>query len=1021
MKKRNLFKWKGLLFSCMWIATFALFGQNITVNGTVTDTDNEPVIGATIVLQDDMARGTVTDIDGNYMISTPSDGYLQFSFVGMQTQTIPVNGRTVINVVLESDTELLDEVIVVGYGTQRKVNLTGAVAQISDKELSNRPIQNVSTALQGLMSGLTVMSGQGRPGQDGATLRVRGVGTLNSASPYILIDGVESGTMNSIDPNDIESISVLKDASSAAIYGSKASNGVILITTKRGTTGAPRVSYSGFYGIQTPTNMIERLGSYDYARLYNQALVEDGRNARFTDEDLQKFRDGSNPYTHSNTNWYDLAFQTGTQHQHNVSASGGTDNVKYLASLGYLQQEGILPNSNRQQFNGRTNLDIKLSDRFDLRMNMAYIKNDYQDPTNSYVRGGSDQIIRQLNIIAPWIPYKHEDGTYGTVSDGNPIAWLDLDQTIDRKNQNFTGIVAADYQLMDGLKATLQGSYISNIQHFKEFQKDIQYNPSTYHGPNQLDERYYLWNRTNFDALLNYDKQFADAHNLKVLLGWHTEKYNYTENGMVRRGFPNNNLTDMNAGTASTQTNNGYTRALAMISGFGRINYDYKSKYLLEANFRADASSRFASDNRWGYFPSFSAAWRISEEHFMEGLRDDINDLKIRGSWGLLGNQDALDASGGTDYYPYLNTYNLGGQYPFDGVLHSGYYQSTYRIESISWEKARTIGLGLDATLFNHYNLSVDLYDRKTTDIIMNVPVPAEFALGAYRDNVGAMRNRGVEVSLGYNNRWGDWSLAVNGNLSYNKNEILSLSGVDRTISGSSINQVGQAISSFYVYQADGFFQSQEEADAFADKYNPSTGTTLFSQPFKAGDIRYVDVNGDGVINGDDRVISNSVNPAYIYGLNINSGYKNFDLSLIFSGTAKAARIFNQEAFGSFQGDVSHPTTAWLDAWRPDNTNASMPRIFNATNSNSSPQRVMSTFWLQNTSFLRLKNLQLGYTIPAHLLQGIGASSVRFYYSAENLITVDNLPINIDPENNSERASAYPIIQTHSVGVNVTF
>lgn len=1021
MKKSYLFKWKGLLFTCMWIVSFAMIAQDITVSGTVIDTDDVPVIGATVVLQDDPSRGTVTDIDGNYTISTPADGHLQFSFVGMQTQTIAVDGRSVINVVLASDTELLDEVIVVGYGTQRKVNLTGAVAQISDKELSNRPIQNVSTALQGLMSGLTVMSGQGRPGQDGATLRIRGVGTLNSASPYILIDGVESGTMNSIDPNDIESISVLKDASSAAIYGSKASNGVILITTKRGTAGAPRVSYNGFYGIQSPTNMIERLGSYDYARLYNQALVEDGRNARFSDEDIQKFRDGSSPYTHPNTNWYDLAFRTGMQHQHNVSASGGTDKVTYLASLGYLQQEGILPNSNRQQFNGRTNLDIKLSDRFDIRMNMAYIKNDYQDPTNSYVRGGSDQIIRQLNIIAPWIPYKHEDGTYGTVSDGNPIAWLDLDQTIDRKNQNFTGIVAADYMITEGLKATLQGSYISNMQHFKEFQKDIQYNPSTYHGPNQLDERYYIWSRSNFDALLNYDKQFGDAHNLKVLLGWHTEKYDYNQNIMVRRGFPNNNLTDMDAGTTSTQTNSGYSRALAMISGFGRINYDYKSKYLLEANFRADASSRFAPDNRWGYFPSFSAAWRISEEHFMEGLRDDINDLKIRGSWGLLGNQDALDASGGADYYPYLNTYNLGGQYPFDGVLHTGYYQSTYRIESISWEKARTIGLGLDATLFDHYNLSIDLYDRKTTDIIMNVPVPAEFALGAYRDNVGAMRNQGIELSVGYNNRWGDWSLGVNGNLSYNKNEILSLSGVDRIIDGSSINQIGHAISSFYVYQADGFFQSQEEADAFADKYNPSTGTTLFSQPFKAGDIRYVDVNGDGVINGDDRVISNSVNPAYIFGLNINSGYKNFDLSLIFSGTAKAARIFNQEAFGSFQGDVSHPTTAWLDAWSPDNTNASMPRIFNATNSNSSPQRVMSTFWLQNTSFLRLKNLQLGYTIPTHLLQGIGASNVRFYYSAENLITFDNLPINIDPENNSARASAYPIIQTHSIGVNVTF
>lgn len=410
------------------------------------------------------------------------------------------------------------------------------------------------------------------------------------------------------------------------------------------------------------------------------------------------------------------------QHQHNVSASGGTDKVTYLASLGYLQQEGILPNSNRQQFNGRTNLDIKLSDRFDLRMNMAYIKNDYQDPTNSYVRGGSDQIIRQLNIIAPWIPYKHEDGTYGTVSDGNPIAWLDLDQTIDRKNQNFTGIVAADYMITEGLKATLQGSYISNTQHFKEFQKDIQYNPSTYHGPNQLDERYYLWNRTNFDALLNYDKQFADAHNLKVLLGWHTEKYNYSENTMVRRGFPNNNLTDLNAGTASTQTNSGYTRALAMISGFGRINYDYKSKYLLEANFRADASSRFAPDSRWGYFPSFSAAWRISEEHFMEGLRNDINDLKIRGSWGLLGNQDALDAARAVrDLNVYSLDPNYANQYTIAGQNSPEIILSVQRIKNLLNEWIVTIPNNLDggwSSMVPTQNL-VDMYEMAnglTTD-----------------------------------------------------------------------------------------------------------------------------------------------------------------------------------------------------------------------------------------------------------------------------------------------------------------
>ena len=1020
MKTKNLIKWRYLSLLCMLIFSIGAYSQSITISGNVTDESQIPIIGGNVI-EKGTANGTVTDIDGNFTLSVSAGSTLQISYIGFVTHEIEVGNQTNFRIVLREDMQSLEEVVVVGYGTQQKVNLTGAVARIGEKELESRPIQNVSSALQGLVSGLTVMSGQGRPGQDGASLRIRGVGTLNTASPYILIDGVESCTMNSLDPNDIESISVLKDASSAAIYGSKASNGVILITTKRGSAGAPRVSYNGFYGVQRATELPQRLSSYDYARLYNQALIENGNNPRFTDDDLNKFQNGSSPYTHPNTDWYDLAYKTGMQHQHNVTASGGTQSTKYHASVGFLGQEGILPNSNRQQFNGRVNLDIAINDRLDMRMNLAYIKNDYSDPTNSYVRGGSDQIIRQLNIVAPWITNRYEDGTYGTVSDGNPIAWLDLDQTIDRKNQNFTGILAADYKITNDLVATLQGSYINNMQHFREFMKDIQYNPSTYHGPNQLDERYYLWNRTTFDALLNYDKLFNDVHSFKVMLGWHTEKYNYNENTMVRRNFPNNNLTDMNAGTASTQTNSGYSRSLAMISGFGRINYNYASKYHLEANFRADASSRFSSENRWGYFPSFSAGWRLSEEAFMEDYRDAFNNVMIRGSWGLLGNQDALSGDGSNEFYPYLNTYNLGGSYPFDGSLQSGYYQSNYRIESISWEKARTYGFGVDLSLFNNYTASIDYYDRKTTDIIMDVPVPAEFALGAYKDNVGAMSNRGVEISLGYNNRWNDWSLSVNGNVSYNKNEILNLGGVDRMIDGSNINHVGHAISSFYVYQADGFFQSQEEADAFAAKYNSSTGTTLFSQQFKAGDIRYVDVNGDGVINGDDRVISNSVNPAFIYGLSLNAGYKNFDLSLILSGAAKAGRIYNSEAFGSFQGDVSHPTTIWLDAWTPENTNAKMPRIYNSINSNSAPERVMSTFWLQNTSFIRLKNLQFGYSIPTSALNALGISNARIYYSAENLFTLDNIPINIDPENSSARASSYPLVQTHSVGVSLTF
>jgi TonB-linked SusC/RagA family outer membrane protein len=1005
----------GLLCAGM----FSLHAQR-NVTGLVSD-ESGGMSGVNITVKGTNV-GTLSDADGKYSIAAPDgDAVLVFSLLGYATREIAVGGRTVVDVAMSELAEEIDELVVVAYGTQKKANLSGAVTQIGSRELENRPIQNVSSALQGLMTGVTVLSGEGRPGLDGATIRVRGLGTLNTgyAGPYILIDGVESGTMNAVDPNDIENISVLKDASSAAIYGSKASNGVILITTKRGKANdKPRVTYSGYFGIQQATNLVERMSSYDYARLFRQAQIEHGDSPRFTEDDIAKFRDGSDPYGHPNTDWYGLAFQTGTQHRHNVNISGGTAGVSYMASAGFLQQSGILPNSDRQQFNGRTNIEAKLSEKFTARLNLAFVKNDYRDPTNSYVGGGSDQIVRQLNIIAPWIPYKNADGSYGTIGDGNPVAWLDVGQTLDRYNQNFTGLLALDYKIVPGLVLSLQGAYVSNVQHYKEFRKEIQYNPSKYHGPNQSEERYYLWDRLNFDVLLNYDKSF-DRHNFKLMAGWHTEDYNYKENGMIRKQFPNNDLTDINAGAESTQTNNGFTRRLAMISGFGRLNYDYAGKYLLEANFRADASSRFAPDNRWGYFPSFSAAWRLSEEGFMDSLRERLNSLKLRASWGLLGDQAANG-----DYYPYLNTYNLSGSYPFGGQLQSGYYQSSFKIQTFSWEQSRTVGIGMDLTLFKHFSASVDYYNRKTSGIIMDVPVPKEFGLGAYKDNIGEVSNRGVELNLAYNKQWNEWRVSASANVSHNKNEVLDLGMSDKSrpmIDGNTIKKVGHQINSYYVYQTDGLLRSQAEVDAFNAKYNQGTGTTMFSREFKPGDLKYVDVNNDGKINENDRVICNSTTPAWTFGLNLSLGFKRFDLSMLFSGAAKVARIYNNEVFGVFTGDNSHPSTYWLDAWSESNSSSNVPRVWFDRYSNSDPRNIMSTFWVRNTSYVRMKNLQLGYNFPARLLSGAGISALRVYFSAENLFTIDALPLSLDPETSSERASSYPLARTQSIGVSLTF
>lgn len=1000
--------------------SFATTQQAGICKGLVKDATGESVIGASVVVKG-TTNGTITDFDGNFSLDGIKKGdVIVISYVGYQTQEIKWNGSP-LNVILKEDSKTLSEVVVVGYGTQKKANLSGSVAMVDSKELENRPIQNVSSGLQGLMPGVAITGTNGAPGQDAGKIRVRGIGTLNEAGPYILVDGIETGTLSAVDPNDIESISVLKDAASAAIYGSKAANGVVLITTKRGKTGQTKISYSGYLSFQNATNMIERMGSYEYASLLNQALEAEGMSKRFNDTELQKFKDGNDPL-YPDTDWYDLAYKTGVQHRHNVNINGGSENVKYMASLGYLNQTGILPNAGREQFNARTNLDMKINKRLSARMNLSFIKNDYSDASSAYYGGSSDQIIRQLNLIAPWIVARYDDGTWGTISDGSPIAWLDSGMKVNRDNYNFSGMAAVDYEIFDGLKLTLQGAYVNNLQNYNYFQKYIKYNENKESDPSQLDERFYKWDRTNYDALLNYNKNFG-KHNIKGLLGWHTEKYNYKYQKAVRKKFPNNELTDMNAGDASTQSNEGYTAELAMISWFARINYDFAGKYLLEANIRADASSRFAEGHRWGYFPSFSGAWRISEEAFMESAKDSwLSGLKIRASWGQLGNQDALSGSN-NDYYPALNTYNLDSKYAFGGSLNSGYYQRKYRLETISWEKASTWGVGVDFTLFNKLNGSLDYYNRKTTGIIMDVTVPKEFALDAYKDNVGSMRNSGIEINLSYNTKIGQVDFGIAGNFSYNKNEILDLGGgdpnkyLDATDGYSQRNKVGEAMNSYYIYRADGFFNSQEEADAYTAKYgNP------FGKTFKAGDLRYVDTNKDGKLTADDREYCGSSDPKIIYGFNINAGWKGIDLSLMFNGAAGVKRLFDgYEVYGNFSGDAAHPATIWRDAWTPDNHDASMPRIFYDTNSASSSRSVQSDFWLQDTSYLRLKNLQLGYTLPKGWLNSVGVENIRIYYSVENLLTFDKMKINIDPESTSQRLSSYPLLRTHAFGVNVTF
>ena len=530
------------------------------------------------------------------------------------------------------------------------------------------------------------------------------------------------------------------------------------------------------------------------------------------------------------------------------------------------------------------------------------------------------------------------------------------------------------------------------------------------------------WERKTFEALLTYNKTLGN-HNFGALAGWHAEGYEYKYWKTYRQGFPSSSVTDINAGDASTQKGEGYTRKLNMLSWFGRVNYDFAGRYLLEANLRADASSRFAEGHRWGYFPSFSAGWRVSEEAFMENTKSWLSNLKIRGSWGKLGNQEALD-----DYYPALSTYNTGANYVFGGSLAPGYYQGSYRINTITREKATTWGVGVDMGFLNNkITASIDYYNRLTDGILMSVDAPYEFALGSYKDNVGQMRNQGVELQIAYNDKFGDVTFGAAFNLAYNKNKIEDMPGKGYIDGGNGIrNAKGHEFNSYYVYKADGFFASDEEAQKYMDYYWPADGSKggcpFGGGGFKGGDLKYVDTNGDGKINAEDRIFTNGPTPRYTFGLNLNAAWKGFDISMFFNGQLKAKRFFDSfEVEGSFSGDSSHPATIWKDSWTFNKKDPKMPRIFKDTNSPSSSRQVMSTFWLKDVAYCRLKNLQIGYTLPKQIVNTIGLNKVRVYYSCENLFTIDNLDLNMDPEATSQRLSSYPLLRTHSFGLSVTF
>jgi TonB-linked SusC/RagA family outer membrane protein len=988
----------------------------ITVKGVVKDSKGQPIPGVSVKIKG-TAIGTQTTADGSYTITVNnSNDVLTFSFIGFLTQEIAIGDKTRIDIVLVDQDSKLSEVVVVGYGTQKKANLTGAVSTVGAAQLENRPVTGVTNALAGTVPGLTIVSNSGQPGKDAGTISLRGQ-SLNATNALVVIDGVISGTneLNNINPNDIDNVSVLKDAASASIYGNRASGGVLVITTKKGKKGTAVITYSNSFGKNKAVALPDYLPSWQAATMYDQARVNEGQSAVYTDAEIQKFKDGSDPFNYPNTDWLGLFYNgNGFQQNHYLGVSGGSDKTTYALSIGYFDQNGITKNTNTQRYTTRLNLNTKLKDNLSV---FGYFSYDYQpltEPQSSRAgTPGFPQVIFQFNRISPIIPAYFKNGDYGSISDGSPLAWINS-PSFDKQNYyNFQGSVGADWEIIKGLHFKPSLNYKLNTNQNSTFIASIQYyNPdgSTLGQANVNNSTQYYSSFTYVSpqALLEYGTQIGN-HSIKVLAGASQEySHNYNLTG-YRQNFVNNSLSTLDAAPPADQSTANSAYDAAQRSFFGRINYDYKGKYLLEGDIRDDGSSRFAPANRWGIFPGGSVGWRISEEDFFSKLKSVIPNLKLRASWGKLGNQDI------TGYYPAIATVSSGQNYPFGGTIVGGLAPTAGVYPNIVWEKSTQTDIGLDADFLNVFSFTADYFYKKTSDALYQVTLPQTYGLTAPFVNGSTYRNAGWELALSYHDRAGDFRWNVTGNASLITNKVLQLGTTNAPqINGGIINQVGQPQGSFYGYVSEGLFQTQAQVAAHASQtaINPNTGP---------GDIMYKDLNGDGKIDASDRTVLGSNFPKVTFGLSLNLNWKEFDLSAFFQGAANVKNYIQSVALGQNGIAVGKPTSAMLDSWTPNNTNATFPRLWLNYTQND-PSSTVSSFWVRNASYLRLKNAQLGYTLPAAWAKSIGISKLRVYYSGQNLFTFTNFYKWIDPEAPlSADGSGYPQVKINSLGLNVTF
>lgn len=986
--------------------------QAKTVTGTVTDVSGEPIIGANIRIKG-TTTGTITDIDGNFSIKAEPQSVIEVSYIGYLTQETVINNQKSIRFLLKEDTKTLDEVVVIGYGVQKKADLTGSVANINTEKLNTQSNANIGQALQGKIAGVDIVSQGGAPGS-GTRIMVRGIGTLNNASPLYIVDGMYMNSIDHINPNDIASIDVLKDASSAAIYGSRAANGVIIVTTKEGsnTEGKPIIDLSVNLGISTASKFLDMLDAKGWAEVTTIARQAIGKPALDMATDLANKPDND---------WQDIMFRPALMQNYNLSVKGGGKYSTYYTGLGYFNQDGIVKGTNYQRYNIQSKNDYKRG-IFSAGTNLI-ISFSHDKPLHQELRGG------MIGTILQSVPTleKYDDtreggygGTYGDVVNiPHPLAIID-DNIMDRYNENvkiFANLYA-QIELFKGLKYKLNLTPDFSFERYKNYLNKYDFGLAT-NSITQLTERQRRRRNILVENLLTFDRTFGE-HKISALAGYTYQDSRFRHIQAYGEGLPQG-LEEIDAATTN-RSNEGNSWRSVLTSILGRVFYSDQNKYLFTATIRRDGSSKFGKNNRYGYFPSFSLGWNVAEEKFMENVHW-LDQLKLRGGYGVLGNQEI-------DNYQYSSTITTGINYPDgNGGLLQGAFPKNFANPDIKWEETAMTNVGIDFMAFNNrLSLTADYYVKNTKDILLTVPIP--ISSGGANDpirNAGKIRNNGFEFNLGWMDQPNpDISYGINLIGSFNKNKVIAMGSESGSIKGGSTNQnittsetkAGYPIGGYWLISTAGYFNSQEEVDAYAKdgkKIQPAA---------EPGDIKFVDANNDGVINDDDRVFQGSPFPDFTFALNGNMRYKNFDLSIGLQGVL-GNKIYN--ATRQTLEDVtkgSNFLASCLDYWTPENKNASHPRLtWDDPNRNT---RAESDRYLENGSYLRLRSVQLGYTFPQTWFKG-AIQHARVYINAENLFTITSYS-GYSPDVNADNANyrgfdnfIYPTNRTFMLGLNVTF